>query len=411
VRKLLSLAIYALVVFAACGDDASETASSSQAVSTASATNTASSSTTGAGGSGGAESCHGTLGPADAERFVVIGHPYDPNGGSANTYEVLRLATDGMLSRINKSVPLGRPADRPIAFTPDGELGFSVQDDGSIGVFGLQDDGTIDGLESGFRGSFYADRLVVSADGSTLWVVDPNFPENGGGIYELAIACDGTLTDNGLRFPAKNAAGLAFDPVSGDFLVAARAALDSTGVAHAHRVNTSLVASVDVFGDDEALLSWMTLTAGGKHLLIGDNSSFSSVPNRVGAVPITASGLGTPQVLSDIEDPYAIAASPFDDAAIVVSGFGDAIFVLGYDPDAPSPLTFEGELTYVAGSPQVPGALAMVERGALAGRVLVADVRGLFVVQFAQGATVTDIGVFDLGGGTENIVSGVGITP
>jgi hypothetical protein len=53
----------------------------------------------------------------------------------------------------------------------------------------------------------------------------------------------------------------------------------------------------------------------------------------------------------------------------------------------------------------------MVERGALAGRVLVADVRGLFVVQFAQGATVTDIGVFDLGGGTENIVSGVGITP
>jgi hypothetical protein len=62
------------------------------------------------------------------------------------------------------------------------------------------------------------------------------------------------------------------------------------------------------------------------------------------------------------------------------------------DPAAAQPFTVRGELAYAAGGPQLPGALAMVERGALDGRVLIADVRGLFVVDFRAGAVVEDAG-------------------
>jgi hypothetical protein len=112
-----------------------------------------------------------------------------------------------------------------------------------------------------------------------------------------------------------------------------------------------------------------------------------------------------------LEDPFSLQTSPFDDAAIVVSGFGDAIVVLDYAPATAAPFSVRGKLPYVGGHPQVPGASVMVKRGALQGRVLVADVRGVFQVQFAPKGVVTDLGIVDLAGGTENIVSSIGVQP
>jgi len=126
---------------------------------------------------------------------------------------------------------------------------------------------------------------------------------------------------------------------------------------------------------------------------------------------VTTNGLAAGGIIPNIEDPFAIAASPFDDAAIVVSGFGDAIFILDYKPTTTPPVSLRGELAYTGGKPQVPGALAMVDRGMLQGHVLISDVRGLYQVAFAPGGVVNDIGIFSLGGGTENIVSGVGVQP
>ena len=126
----MRLLVYGLVciMIGTCSDDA-ETEQSSSAQ-TSGSTISAASSSSGSGGAGGGESCHGTLRPADAERFVVVGHPYDANAAPANVYEVLRLSSAGELLRSGSTVSLGRPADRPIVFTPDGALGFAVQDDG-----------------------------------------------------------------------------------------------------------------------------------------------------------------------------------------------------------------------------------------------------------------------------------------
>ena len=53
----------------------------------------------------------------------------------------------------------------------------------------------------------------------------------------------------------------------------------------------------------------------------------------------------------------------------------------------------------------------MVKRGALAGRVLISEVRGVFQVKLAPKAVVTDLGLFDLAGGEgeENIAAAIGV--
>ena len=371
----------------------------------------------GTAGAGGSSPCHGEPGAADKDRFVVVGHPYDAESNPAQDYEVLSLSSAGDLATTGTHFTMGRPADSTIVFTPDGALGFAVQDDGSIGAFAIDAAGAVTVLQSEYNPGFYATSLTMSADGTQLYVVDPNFPNNGGGVYRVGIACDGSLTDEGRLLESKSAQALLPLP-GGDSLLAARGALGSVGVAHAHRITLdppALVQSVDVFGDDDAILSWATLTHDGKFALLGDNSAFSGVPNRVGVVEVTAGGLATTQVLSDIEDPYAIAASPFDDAALVVSGFGDALWVLDYDAAASEPFSVRGEVEYVGGSPQLPGSLAMVERGALEGRVLIADIRGVFVVDFQPGAVVEDLGITTLGDGIgdgiEDIVVGIGVQP
>jgi hypothetical protein len=417
-RSFFALAGLTCLV-AACGDDGATTGSGGSPTGQGGGATTAS----GGAGQGGAGQGGGTTtttgggcvrpaGPADKDRFVVVGHPYDlpANVGS---YEVLALSQTGVLSKTGNHFTMGEVADRELAFTPDGALGFAAQDDGSVGVFTLDAAGTPTVLEASFTGAFYADAVRVSDDGSTLFIVDVNFPENGGGIYSAPIDCNGALGTPTRLFETKSAR--AFVPVSaGSALTVARGALGSTTVAHADLVDLagpSLVSSVDAFGDDDAILASFALTHDAKHLLIGDNSAFSAVPNRVAVVGVGANALTAVDVLPDIEDPYSLAASPFDDAAIVASGFGDAIFVLKYDGAAATPFTLDGELAYASSGPQLPGALAMLSRGGLSGRVFIAEVRGVYQVEFAGSGNVVDHDVFDLGGGNENIVAGMGVQP
>src|SRR6185295_3490683 len=115
--------------------------------------------------------------------------------------------------------------------------------------------------------------------------------------------------------------------------------------------------------------------------------------------------------LMPIDDPIAIVASPFDDAALVASGFGNAFFALDYDPDAAEPFAVRGELAYQGAPPQLPGGAVRVDRGALAGRVLVAENLGVRQVSFEGGGVITDLGLTSLGSGSESIVGAIGVQP
>jgi hypothetical protein len=341
-------------------------------------------------------------------RKIVVSHPYTASSDPANVYRVLSLSADGALTATDTTFELGRSTLGEIVFTPDGEVGLVAQEDGSLGVFRFDDTGAPVVVHARFDGAFYAAKVVMSAGGDVAYVLDNQWRENGGGIYRVAIGCDGTLTDLGRWAPSKLPAAL---HVFGERAVVAAADWDASLPGEDAQLVAwgdppARTAGADAFGDDDAIVAGTALTADARFFLVGDNSQFSGVANRIAVVQITDDALAPVQVLTPFEDPIALVASPFDDVVLALSGFGDAAFVIDRDDDAAQPFTVRGELDYVGASPQLPGAAVLA--GDLA---LVAENVGVRRVRFEGGGTVTDLGLTALGDGVEAIVGTLGVTP
>ena len=362
----------------------------------------------------GAVGCPRSPAAPDRARWVVVSHPFAAGGGDGNRYSVLALSESGELTTTSTSFTMGTGSSGTIAFTPDGEIGVLAQKDGTVGIFRIEDDGSVTVIEPAYDGTFYAASVVADPAGTHVWVLDSQWRESGGGIYRLDLDCDGGVVGDRLVAPSK----LPYAMVMRDgthALLGARDVLGSAAGDDAHLVRLdgtpAALAGADAFGDDEAIIASGALTANGRHFLLGDNSAFSGVPNRIAVASIDGDTLSPVQVLTPIEDPVAIVTSPFDDAAIVASGFGDAIFVLDYAPDATTPFTLRGELAYTGGPPQLPGAAVLVDRGSLEGLALVAENVAVRRVRFDGSGTVTDLGPTVVGSGVENVVGALGVTP
>lgn len=428
--SLPSILVALILPAAACGGGGNAPSSSSST----SSTSTGSSSSTGSGGaggtggeggsagqgggggSGGAGGCPRLPAAADRDRRVVVSHPYDADSNPAEVYEILKLSQGGVLSATGKSVSLGRSTWGTVSFTPDGEIGLVAQDDGSLGVLRFTPAGEAEVVHAAFEGSFYASSVVVEPGGSTAIVLDEDWPDSGGGLYRVAIGCDGTLSDLGRIAPTKNIGGLAFLAGGARAVVAARQAFDSTPGHDAELLTwgetPTLLGDADAFGDDEAILSALAVTHDGAFALIGDNSEFSGLPNRVAVVSVGGSTPGAVSVLSPIDDPVAIVASPFDDAALVVSGYGNAFYRVLYAKDQPGPpFTVAGKLSYVGAKPQLPAGAVLIDRGTLKGLVLVAENVGVRLVRFKGGGEIEDLGLVVKGDGLQAITGAIGVQP
>ena len=349
----------------------------------------------------------------DRARHVVVSRPYDAGGARASTFEVLDLSPTGTLSRPGRTFALGRAVYGTIAFTPDGEIGLVALEDGKLGVFRLEAGGVPAVVHAGFEGSFYATRVIVDPRGDRAWVLEGNTRENGGGVYLVTIACDGTLTDHGLVAPARLPAGLAF---AGEHAVlAAGDVLDgSTPGDDVQLVRLdgapARLDGADAFGDDDAIVGGSALTHDGRTFLVGDTSGFSGVPNRVAVVGVDGAAVTPIGVVTPIEDPQGIATSPFGDVAVVTSAFGDAIFVLDTG-GAGGAWRVRGQVVYVQGSPQLPADLATIARGTLRGHVLVAENVSVRQLAFRDTGAVEDLGSLGFGSGLQNITGAIGVTP
>jgi len=407
-------AIATLALAGACDDDGT---SGSPSASSTSAGGSGGSGVGGAGGNaggaGGTSSCHSTPRADNAARAVVVSHPYDANSGGASSFELLSLSPTGALTTTGTRFDMGRAVEGVVAFTPDAAVGLLAQEDGTLGVFAIDDGGTVSVVHASFDGSFYAGSVVMGPNGNYAYVLDVNFPNNGGGIYRVAIACDGMLTDEGMVTTTKLARRMV--PLDdGQYLLAADEMLSSAAGADAHLITlepTAITSSVDSFGDD-AIVGSLAVTRDGRFGLIGDNSGFSVDPNSVAVVAISPSGLTSAQRLSPLNDPVSIVTSPFNDRAIVTSAFGDAIFELAYDPqNANAPFTLVGEVAYTSAPPQIPVDAVMITRGDLDGLVLVSEVSTVRQLQFRDGMPVAEVGSLDFGSGTENIVGAIGVQP
>ncbi len=363
-----------------------------------------------------ASPCPRVLAPADRPRKVVVSLPYDAKGAQATRYRVLDLAENGVLSTSATYFSMGRAFSGKIAFTPDGEVGLVAQQDGTLGVFRLVD-GVPEVVHAAFAGSFYADKVVVDPGGSIAYVLDNQWRNNGGGVYRVAIGCDGTLTDLGLWFEAKLASGLHLR--GGRAVLAAIDVGSSPAGDDVHLLDwtagppaaPAVLDGADAFGDDEQIVGGSAVTADGAFALIGDYQGITSAPNRVAVVALDGDAVTPTQVLAPVIDPLDILASPYGDAALVVTGLDDAVVILDYDPRAASPFAVRGEPAYTGGAPQLPGNAAMIERGNLRGLVLLSELHGVRRIRFGSGAQVTDLGRTSTGSGFDSIVGAVGVQP
>jgi hypothetical protein len=352
---------------------------------------------------------------ADRTRHVVVAHPYLANGDSSPMYEVLELSAAGTLTRFAPPRLFSLGARTPfgvIAFTPDGEVGLVAMDNGDLGVFRLDASGMPTVVHASFDGAFYASRVIVDRAGDRAWVIDRNTRPNGGGIYAVAIGCDGTLTDQGQVAAARSPGGLAFTGTQ--WVIAARDILDSPVGDDLHLLDLASPAvrrgGGDAFGDDDQAFSGFALSRDGATAFIGD-SNFAG-PNRVGIATVTETGVSMTAIIPNITDPTAIATSPHGDVAVVSSSQppGEGIYVL--DRGGPDGAwRNRGELTYVGPAAQLPGDMTTIDRGALAGRVLVSELSNVRQLLFHATGEVEDVGSVSFGDGLENIGGAIGVTP
>lgn len=363
-----------------------------------------------ASGDGGT-TCDRSAGPDDHVRKVVVSHPFDADGNKTNAFELLTLGTDGTLARTGTFFSMGAALDSNIVFTPDGNVALVAQDDGSIGVVRFEPSGPVV-VHAAFTGPFYASAIVMEPTGARAYVLDADTADNGGGVYAVDIACDGSLTSRGLVVPGGTANQMAFVPSSTRAVLSAGAALDSPDGSDTHLVDfggtPSRVASGSGFVDGGAIASSIAVMPDGKFAAIADDGLL--VGNRVAVVSLPdMQNAG----LISVPNPTAIVASPYDNAALILSSDGmDAIRLATYSPDASAPLSIVGEIAYTHGAPQLPTFAALISRGTLKGRVLVAENVGVRQVELEPDAGAVDVSFtsFDDGGLT-SIVGVIGVEP
>ena len=70
-----------------------------------------------------------------------------------------------------------------------------------------------------------------------------------------------------------------------------------------------------------------------------------------------------------------------------------------------------GELSYMGAAAQLPGDVVTIDRGQLAGSVLVSELSTVRRLTFRENGNVDDTGSLAFGDGLENIGGAIGVTP
>jgi len=334
--------------------------------------------------------------------FVVVSHPFDEGGAPSSTYRVLSLSSDGQI-RAGERFTMGSAHPAAIAFLPDSSTGVVAQEDGNVGVFRLDRDGRPTVIHPGLAGSFFASGVRTSSHGNRVWVLDAEWIVHGGGIYSFDVQPDGTCQEQRQVLKAK--LPYALEWLSGSTTRAVVAGHDIIGSPEGTDLHIldlksapRRTASATAFGDGEAIVSAMALTSDERYALVADNNEYSRPPNRVMVAAVGEDEIVPVQAFTPIPDPVAMVASPFGGPVLVTSGYGNAIFVLDYDPhDRVAPFSFRGELAYHGAPPSLPGVAVCIERGRHAGRAFIAESDGLRRVDFLPTAGgVVDRGVWKM---------------
>lgn len=358
--------------------------------------------------------CPRPLKGEDAPRFVVVSHPFSADGKKDNRFEVLTLDNAGTIARTGTTFTMGNVFDGTITFTPDGHVGLVPQEDGSVGVFGLTDDGQVTVLQPAFKdGGFYAEKVYIDPTGNRAFILDSQVQKNGGGIYEAAIGCDGKLGPARKLAEAEGIGDLGFlHKAPSRALTGTAAAFGQTDadtfVVDLAGATPTTPAKTKVF-TEQTIATSIAVSPDDKVGIIACGNSFAG-GNQVAVMALGEGTLAKKTILT-VESPTVAIASPFNNAFFVASADPDAFRVLSYDAaNAAAPVAVKGLVTYKFGKPELPSVAVLIERGKLRGRVVVAENTAVRQVQFTPDGNVDDTAQFVLGQSTDLIVGGLGVT-
>jgi hypothetical protein len=349
---------------------------------------------------------------ASDQHWVVISHPFGKGGMKDNRYEVFGLSPAGVLAKTGSVFQLGVGLHGAVHFTPDGKVGFVAQDDGSLGIFSLAA-GVPQVIEPALKPGFYVSDLAISNDGATLYVADGNTAENGGGLHQASIDCDGKLQNWKKLFSAKLPGWPVVLP-DGDVVLTGTSVLGSGQAEDGHRMRLSQSqavrrASTTLIAQD-SIASWGTLFgashvayAYGNDLLVGDKLAFVATPSA-------GAPLGKVQTLT-LTAPNMLLASPFGNALLVGTVTPDDLYRISFDAGRADAFKLEGKVTYAFGRPEIPAAGAVVARGSNKGMALIGEPSAIRQMRFDASGSVTDVAKLELPPGEENIVGILGVTP
>jgi hypothetical protein len=373
------------------------------------------------GAAGGATNCHAQPLDEDADRFVIVSHPFksgDPNKSDA--YEVVKLDITGTLSKTGTTFQLGRSAYTPVVFTPDGAIGFVAEDEGKVGIFSVSPTGAVGVIDAAFDTGGSSSHLTVSPDGARAFAIAFNTTENGGGIYEIGIGCDGTPENRGLILAADVPTTMEIVPnqtlTAGGPLLAvlsARGIPGSNPGENLHLIDLGTsppkrIASVAAFPDTDAHAPALAISADGATVVVADDSLFAG--NRVAVAGLTATSLTSLGVLP-FPGAAWVAASPFNDATLGVAfdGGTDGYYTFPYTP-GPTPYTAPKKVA-VTPKPQLPVMAQVFTRGARKGLTVGAELTSVRILRLTEGGAIGAGSSLDFGDGSEGIVGVIGFAP
>ena len=307
------------------------------------------------------------------------------------------MSADGTLSRPGKVLEMAGPTQGIPSFTPDGAVAIVPMGEkaglASI-VFDAQGNAKIATASFAPDGKLYADRVVIDETGSRAFVLDSNVDKNGGGIYEVRIACDGTLSLVGKVLASEKAAQLAL--LTGTKGVYAGGILGKSEDLHAFELpaapgDAKATASLSVFGDGKSVASSLTATPDGKYVVVTDTGY--EVGNRLAVVDV---GTFTTKQRLTVDAPEAFVVSPFGNAMMLVqSDTFDAYVPVTYAPDAPAPLALGTKIS-ASKKVELPTRPQVMKNGALKGFVYVVEVSGIRTLRFDGQGKLADAGLFSM---------------
>jgi hypothetical protein len=354
---------------------------------------------------------------ADRERVVLVGHPFGPATGSdGHDVRSLTLTPAGMLQDNGMRLDIGAKPAR-IEFVPSGTFALVVGESGQIvSVHAEQVRGLAIAGQAMLPSSGYGD-LRIAPDGRTAWVVGFNSTADSG-ISTVRIACDGSLqVDSAVFFPTRLSQSLVFVPGTSRAILLGGDATFAPADPNELRLlellpsgGFMLIQAFDIW-HDAVEAGRIAISPDGRTLLVPNGSPFSMEGGQVSVLDVDASVgvLSERHRLMNFADAREALFSVDGTTALVSQEEPNQIAILA---DRGMGFVRVGTLTGIG----LPDQMAMVARGALAGRVLAAAVDpsttpNLTSIHLGVAGQAMNVGQFSLGPGNQDIPGPVAIAP